>query len=509
MQPKPIEVSVTGQLPDLGHDTLALELGDIGWRDGARYWVDRGKFLFWNGAYWTVEDRMQSFTFVRAFLRMKAIQIKEWAIQQAQTITDEKGVDQILKWADRTAKELANKATVNAVRDMVRSNGGMPVTTDQLDTDPWLVGAPSGTIDLRTGIYRISDPADLITKSVAVNPAPPGSHAPVWNSFLRTVMDGDDDLVKFLQRLFGYALTGLVTEHKFAFFYGTGRNGKGTFLNTILDIMSSYARKAPASMFLETKTPEHVTELAGLVGKRFVFGSEIPKGAFWNEVLVKDITGGDMLSARFMRQDFFDYFPQFLLAIAGNAKPAIRGVDPAIRERMMLVPFTVYIEKANRDPKLPEKLKQEWPMILRWLIDGCLEWQRIGLSEPEAVTKATEGYMDAEDIVGQFITERCVVDWNDKRCGVRKDEMFTAYNAWRTRQGLKPLVNMQIVKELESKGFYEKRMRIGGMTKTDNPVFCFRGIKINREPPTYFPPLPTTLPNGLPVVMPPGVKKTQ
>ncbi len=501
LQVQPIPQLLDGQVPDLAHDTMALELGMIGWDRAARYWPERERFLFWNGSHWAEDEKLASFTYVRAFLRLKARQIQQWAVDRVQGETDTKKAEKTLKWAAQAAKELTNRTTVNAVRDMMKSNPDKVVLSDDLDKDPWLLGTPTGTIDLRTGDHRVSQPEDLITRCVTVSPGLPGNSAPVWNQFLQTVLDGDQAMIDFVQRLFGYALTGLVSEHKFAFLFGTGRNGKGTFLNTVMDIMGPYARKAPASVFLESKVQEHSTNLAGLVGKRFVFGSEIPRGAFWNEVQLKDATGGDTLTARFMRGDYFDFFPQFLLAIAGNNKPALRGVDPAIRDRILMIPFTVYIGPDKRDPDLPEKLRAEGPAILRWLIDGCLAWQRDGLNPPEAVTAAVDDYMADEDIIGTFIREQGRVDLTDTRCGTPKDQFVSRYNAWRAENGMRPMSAPQIKKDMESHGYVDAKMRLGEMTKTDSPIACFKGVELRPAgvvtPPSVMPLVPT---------LPPGCK---
>ncbi|WP_209833106.1 phage/plasmid primase, P4 family [Ruegeria sp. HKCCE3926] len=503
LQVQPIPPLSDGQVPDLAHDTMALELGMIGWDRAARYWPERERFLFWNGSHWAEDDKLASFTYVRAFLRLKARQIQEWAAGVAQAETDTKKAEKTLKWAAQAAKELTNKATVSSVREMMKSNPDKVVLSDDLDRDPWLLGTPTGTINLRTGEHRVSDPKDLITRCVTVSPAAPGSLAPVWNQFLRVVLNGDDELIAFIQRLFGYALTGLVSEHKFAFLYGTGRNGKGTFLNTVMDILGPYARKAPSSVFLESKVAEHSTNLAGLVGKRFVFGSEIPRGAFWNEVQLKDATGGDTLTARFMRGDFFDFMPQFLLAIAGNNKPALRGVDPAIRDRILMIPFTIYITPDKRDPGLPDKLRQEGPAILRWLIDGCLAWQRDGLKPPEAVTAAVDDYMADEDVLGTFIRENGRVDLTDTRCGTPKDHFVSRYNAWRVEQGMRVMSAPQIKKDMESHGYVDAKMRIGQMTKNDSPIACFKGVELRPAgvvtPPGVMPSVPTMPPGCTPL----------
>ena len=236
----------------------------------------------------------------------------------------------------------------------------------------------NATYDLRTGVGRTPDPLDYITKKTACCCAPPGTPHPLWDGFLDRVTNHDTELQTFLQRWCGYCSTGFTWEHVFAFLYGSGANGKSTFVNTIRAILGTYATVADTSTFLATKSERHPTDLAKLHGARLVVAIETQKGRRWDETKIKAITGGDKITARFMRQDFFDFTPKFKLMICGNHKPQLTSVDEAMRRRLLLVPFTVQIPKDERDPKLTDKLKAEWPAILRWMIDGCLEWQRLG-----------------------------------------------------------------------------------------------------------------------------------
>jgi putative DNA primase/helicase len=211
-----------------------------------------------------------------------------------------------------------------------------------------------------------------MTKMTAVAP---GGECPRFIAFLNEITNGDRALCDFLQRMFGYCITGSTREHGLFFFYGTGANGKSVLLNTVSGILGDYHRTAPIETFTASSVDRHPTELAGLQGRRLVTAIETEEGRRWAESRIKALTGGDKISARFMRADFFEYTPAFKLVIAGNHKPGLRSVDEAIRRRFHLIPFTVTIPEEKRDPDLFEKLSKEWPGILDWMINGAMHWQ--------------------------------------------------------------------------------------------------------------------------------------
>jgi putative DNA primase/helicase len=253
---------------------------------------------------------------------------------------------------------------------------------------------------------RPTRPDDYCTKSTACKPA--AGEPTMFLAFLDKIMGGDKEMIAYLRRVFGYCCTGSTKEHVMFFFFGTGANGKSVLLSTIAGILGDYHKTAPIETFTEQHgSTSHPTELAGFMGARLVTAIETEEGRRWNESRIKALTGGDKISARFMRQDFFEFTPQFKLIVAGNRKPSLRTVDEAMRRRLHMVPFSVTIPPEERDLDLAEKLKAEWPKILTWMIMGCREWYEIGLRPPAAVIDATDEYFEAEDAISNWIEDRC------------------------------------------------------------------------------------------------------
>jgi putative DNA primase/helicase len=310
------------------------------------------------------------------------------------------------------------------------------------------------TIQLRTGAVHPSRPEHYITKRTAVRPAPPGTPHPRWSAFLDTVTAGREDLQSYLQRMAGYCLTGEVKEHVLFFFHGTGANGKSVFEGTLVDIWGDYACTIGTDMLMVSKNDRHPTEVARLRGVRLAVGSEIEVGRTWAESKIKALTGGDRLQGRFMRQDFFEFDPQFKLVVVGNHKPSLRGVDEAIRRRLHLVPFTVTIPEQDRDLDLPKKLRAEWPAILRWAMDGCLMWQRDGLNPPALVTEATEEYLEAEDATSLWLDDAAVEDPNAWEA---MGSLFASWKRWAEQTGEFVGTQKRLSQTLQDRGFEQKR----------------------------------------------------
>ena len=389
--------------PPYSDDDLAQRFSDRHAQD--LLFVPSWGWLAWDGQRWRRDDTLYAFDCARAVARDAA----------AETITDMRG---------KSPTGIASAKTVAAIERLARTDRRHVSVLDDWDANLWLLNTPDGTVDLTTGMLRPHCRDDRMTKITAVAP---GGDCPRWRAFLEQVFDGDHEHIAFMRRIVGYGLTGSIREHALFFFYGTGANGKGVFLNTMCGILGEYATVAPMDTFTASGTDRHPTELAMLRGARTVIAQETEADHRWAEAKIKALTGGDPISARFMRQDFFTYLPQFTLLIAGNHKPSLQTVDEAIRRRLFLIPFNVTIPPEERDEQLLDILKTEWPGILAWAIGGCVDWQRHGLAPSVAVRNATAGYFTDEDAVGRFLVERC-----EPKPDVLIEIRGTLFDAWRS-----------------------------------------------------------------------------
>lgn len=434
---------------DLSQDGLALAMGAQWWDENARYMDQWNRWLFWSGTHWQRDDKRPHMTITRNYLRQCADQLTAWAERRA-LILDPKEGDKLKAWAKAKAEYLRDKRTIADIESLARSNEASAAEGKEFDPDLMLIGTPGGTVDLRTGDLRPARHGDMITRQTAVAPAEKGAEAPRWNAFLHEVFDSDMPTIDFMQRAAGYALTGRVNEHKMLFLYGTGRNGKSVFLDTLFWLWGDYARRASSDTFLNKQGGSHPTDIAGLHGARLVIGSELPRGKSWDESVIKDLTGGDVMTARFMHRDFFDFIPQLTLMIAGNTQPSFRGVDEAIRARVVMVPFAVTIPPEKRDTELLDKLKAEGPAILRWCIEGVDMWRRRGLDVPEKIKVASAEYFDSEDICGQFIADE--IDVVPAKFTSNAD-LHNRFTQWAEAQGLATWTQTTLTKALCEKGF--------------------------------------------------------
>lgn len=419
----------------LSDDALALAFA-AAHADRLRYVADVGRWRRYEAGCWRDDAKLGVYDAARAQLR--------------RTVAAE-------RLTEREAAALRSAKTVNAVVTLARSDRRLVSEAAQYDRDPWQLNTPGGVVDLRTGQLTPHDPAQYHSQQTAATPDD-AAPCPRWRAFLAQCTGGDAALERFLQKVAGYALTGSIREHALFFLYGTGGNGKGVFLNTLHRVLGTYADVAPIETFTESKGERHPTELAALRGRRLVIAQETEEGRRWAEARLKALTGGDAISARVMRGDFFTFQPQFKLVIAGNHRPHLRGVDDAMRRRLHLVPFAHQVPAAERDADLPAKLEAEWPGILAWAVEGCALWLEEELRPPAAVQAATADYFSAEDGFAAWLDECCDCVPGAWASGA---DLFASWSAYAERGGEHAGSAKRLTQKLEAAGFTPVR-RHGG-----------------------------------------------
>ena len=326
-----------------------------------RYCYPWAKWLVWDGKRWAVDAAGE--------LERRAVETVRAIYAEAEAAPDSDERRRIAKHA--MASE--SRARIEAMMALARSQPSVPVAPDDLDADPWILNVQNGTIDLRTGALRPHRHEDLITKVVPVE-YDPDAHAPRFAQFLREIFDGDEDLISFVRRFAGYSLTGSTAERAFAILHGSGKNGKTTLVELLRDVLGNYAINTDTETILRKKYTGVGNDVAALKGARFVSAAEVEQGRALAEAKVKNLTGTDTVTARFLFAEPFDFRPEFKLWLSTNNKPIIRGTDDAIWDRIRLIPFTRRFKGRDADTRLPEKLRAEMPGVLRW------GWSRVVLS---------------------------------------------------------------------------------------------------------------------------------
>jgi putative DNA primase/helicase len=401
-------------------DEFAARYGTI-----FRHVTNRNDWYFYDGKVWGIDEKLNRYTFAREMCSQKARECPE----------------------DGVKKALTHANTVADVVKVVGYDGEMKALINEFDRDQMLLNTQDGVVDLRNGSIRTHRYDDYVSQITSCGL---GDGCPTWIDFLKRITCGDDDLRAYLQRVFGYALTGGTKEHALFFLYGSGANGKSVFIGVLAGILNTYHRTAAMQTFIVASGDQHPTDLAGLVGSRAVTASETERGRTWDENKIKTITGGDEVSARFMRGDFFEFIPQFKIIVAGNNKPKLKSTDEAIRRRFNLIPFLATIPPEERDLDLPEKLKAEYPGILKWAIEGCLEWQRIGLDPPPVVRAATDEYIRSQNVVNNWIEERCDTGYG---LSAMSSALYGDFKEWSHQVGEDSLKQADFNKALEELRF--------------------------------------------------------
>lgn len=400
----------------------------------------RKRDLIWKGHWWADDSDGE---LVR--IALEAMRLRK---KLAGDIEDPDKSKQAFNWAVGSE---SRSRLMNAI-EIARHLRPIADEGKDWDADPFLLGTGNGVVDLRTGQLRPGRQADRLTMHTPVDFMPEAG-CPVWTATLERILP-DIEVRAFFKRIAGYGITGSVREQCLPFLFGSGRNGKSTVLKAILDAVGDYGRQAAPDLLTYSKESRHPTEIADLYGARFVASVEVEEGKRLAEVLVKQMTGGDRLKGRKMKQDFFEFTPTHKVFLAANHKPVIRGTDTAIWRRMLLIPFTVTIPEDEVDPDLPDKLHAEREGILTWLVEGCLEWQRIGLKPPIAVKAATSDYKHEMDILAAFMADCCVVNPSMK---VGATPLYKAYREWCEANGERFERNNDFSRRLTEKGYYTRR----------------------------------------------------
>lgn len=354
-------------------------------------------WLIWDGTRFRRDDTSE--------IQRRARETVKRIYLEAADAADKDRREALAAWAVKSESE----SKIRSMISLCQSEERVAVRSDVFDKDPFLVNAQNGPVDLRAGELRKFNRADMMTK-IAGAPYDPNATCSTWYRFLEQVLP-DPALVEYVQKLCGLCLTGDAREQVFHIFHGLGANGKSTFVKTLLKVLGDYATQSPVETFLVKHGGGGIpNDVARLAGARLVVASESEANQRLAESLVKALTGGDMIAARFLHREFFEFEPQFKLILSTNHRPRIIGTDNAIWRRVRLIPFNVTIPPNEQDKKLPEKLEAELPGILRWCVDGCLAWQQKGLEPPLAITGASDAYKQDMDVLGDFLAARCEVE---------------------------------------------------------------------------------------------------
>jgi len=380
-----------------------------------RYFAAWKKWMVWDGTHWETDEGGSL--------------VHEKGLESVRNIYDD-----LLKTDDyRERNEIENFGKISESmrrrEAMIKTASyikALNIRSDDLDKNPWLLNVRNGTIDVLSGEFREHRQEDLITKCANVD-YDPAADCPQWKQFIREIMNYKTDIITFLQTAAGWAMTGDNSEQVMFILFGSGANGKTTFLNTLMYILGDYALATPTETFMKKSGDQNTNDIARLRGTRFVTTTEAEQGRRLSEPIIKKITGNDQMTARFLYGEYFCFAPTFKIWMATNHKPVIKGTDYGIWRRIRLIPFTTRIEEGKQDKHLELKLKQEASGILNWLLEGIERWKREKLQAPPAILNATDEYRGEMDVIGNFLNECCV---QEKEATIRIRELYKAYADW-------------------------------------------------------------------------------
>jgi len=418
-----------------------------------RYVAEWGHWLEFDGCCWRQEKTQEALDLAHEICRQTA------------------AAEPRMSESERRA--VLRASTMNAITRLASADRRIATPADGWDADPWLLNTPGGVVDLRTGDIRPAEATDRMTKIAGATPI---GECPTWLAFLDRVTNRDHEVQSYLQRFSGYCLTGKTIEEILLFLFGSGQNGKTVFIETLRAVLGEYAVHTPIETFMVTHGDRHPADLARMRGARLVTATETEKGRRWAESKIKEMTGGEPITARFMRGDFFEFKPEFKILISGNYKPVLRDVGESMKRRLPSLPFPVCIPPDERDNNLGEKLHAERNGVSAWALAGCLEWQKRGLGTPAAVKRASAEYFDSQDVVNEWIVECCITGGSLE---TPLKDLFASWKTFAEAGGEYVGTKRALADELHQRGYTRKRGT--GGTKCHVMI----GVKASAREPWY------------------------
>lgn len=441
-------------LTDLGNAERLIYLHG----DNLRRCIESDKWLHWKGDRW-------EYASAGNMLRIASDTAKS-IIEEANKSSNLKKKKDIIAHQ----KKSESRTSIKAMIELSKGHEGVALSEKDFDQPALLLNVKNGTIDLETGKLLPHERHHYLTKIIPIEYHPQASpECSNWLTFLGGIFSNNDRLINYVQRVIGYSLTGSVQEQKLFILYGTGANGKSTLIETIRSLMAPYATQASYSTFTAEPDNHKNNDLARMKGARFVTAVEIDSTKRLDEELIKRITGGDVVTARLLFHEPFEYQPQYKLFLTANSLPEMSTWSPAISRRINIIPFNVTIPHADQNQRLKDILLRELPGILHWSVNGCLLWQRDGLNPPPEVCVVNKEYFERNDDIGCFIHDSCMLSVDER---VRPKELYSAYEDWCTKNSLSVMTTSKFWKILEAKNFRK--------TKCNGKRYI-KGIRLKRR----------------------------
>lgn len=423
--------------------------------DRLHFLPEWGKWIVEEGGFWSLDHEDVR---VRELAKDVGRDLKYRAAEEEDTDRSKR----LFKWGIRSL----SSGRISAMVNLARGIGDIPLDYEELDADGWLLGVENGVVDLETGQLRPADPSDLITRRCPVR-FDPDAEAPRWERAMREWFP-DPELRFYVKRVAGSALVGAQKDHALIIHFGTGRNGKGAFNRAIQHVLGDYAGVIHLSLLVQQTHSEHDTVLADLFRKRLAVASETERRVKLREASVKNLTGGDRITARRMREDPWEFDPTHSIWIQTNHLPEIDGRDRGIWSRIRVVKWEAVFEGEDADPDLDAKLRREAPGILRWLVEGCLDWQAEGLDEPEAVVRETLDYRRSEDTLARFKSDVGLAF--SPELEIQAGELQDVLTGWANEEGVSP-PRQAVGDWLREHGCEKKQKRVTVDGRTKRPRF--------------------------------------